>query len=169
MGKRAISIKVSKANEDLLGSRQPAGKVAGARHKVGGGIMKPEEIRSVIKQASNAWIAGDAETFAALFMPDGEFIVPGDRWIGQAEIRKVAADYALAYSDVKINIRRIIIDGNQSVVEWDWEDKENATGIRSQANDAIVVDFKNGQISRWREYIDTKSPTIVGESYLSQH
>jgi uncharacterized protein (TIGR02246 family) len=131
--------------------------------------MKPEEIRSVIKQASNAWIAGDANAFAALFMPDGEFIVPGDRRIGQAEIRKVAADYASAYSDVKINIRRIIIDGNQSVVEWDWEDKENASGIRSQANDAIVIDFKNGQISRWREYIDTKSPTMIGKSYLSQH
>ncbi len=120
--------------------------------------MKPEEIRLVIKQAGDAWMAGDANAFAVLFVPDGEFIVPGDRWRGQAEIRKVVADYASAYSDVKINIRRIMIDGNQAVVEWDWEDKENATGIRSKANDAIVVDFKDGRISRWREYIDTESP-----------
>lgn len=120
--------------------------------------MKPEEIRLVIKQAGDAWMAGDANAFAVLFVPDGEFIVPGDHWRGQAEIRKVVADYASAYSDVKINIRRIMIDGNQAVVEWDWEDKENATGIRSKANDAIVVDFKDGRISRWREYIDTESP-----------
>jgi uncharacterized protein (TIGR02246 family) len=120
-------------------------------------FMKPEEIRSLIQKAGDAWMAGDADGWAALFIPDGEFIVPGNRWVGQEEIRKAASDFASNYT-VKINIRRIIIEGNQAVVEWHWQDTEKATGRLSQADDAIVVDFQAGQISRWREYIDTKTP-----------
>ena len=122
--------------------------------------MKPDEIRAMIEQAGQAWVAGDADAFAALFTPDGEFIVPGKRLQGQAAIREVLARFAERYSDVRVDIRRTIIDGDQAVVEWYWEDTKNATGVRNRAEDAIVVDFKDGRISRWREYIDTKSPTL---------
>lgn len=120
--------------------------------------MKSEEMRSLIQQAAQAWMLGDADAFASLFVTDGEFIVPGNRWVGQAEIRQAAADFASTHSEVKISIRRMIIEGNQAVVEWYWQDKENATNRRTQADDAIVVDFKADRISRWREYIDTQTP-----------
>lgn len=119
--------------------------------------MKPEEIRSCIQQAADAWMTGDANAFAELFIPNGEFIVPGDRWIGQAAIRQVAADFAAAYSDVKIEIQHIVIEGNSAVVEWHWQETETATGKCGVADDAIAIDFQNGRISRWREYIDTQS------------
>lgn len=122
------------------------------------GFMKSEEMRSLIQQAAQAWILGDADAFASLFVSDGEFIVPGNRWVGQAEIRQAAADFASTHSEVKISIRRMIIEGNQAVVEWYWQDKENATNRRTQADDAIVVDFKADRISRWREYIDIQTP-----------
>jgi uncharacterized protein (TIGR02246 family) len=125
--------------------------------------MTPNEIRTMLKQASRAWVTGDADAFAALFTPEGEFTVPGKRWQGQAAIREVAAGFADRYSNVQIDIRRIIVDGNQAVVEWRWEDLKKATGVRSKADDAIVVDFEDRLISRWREYIDTQSPA-VGES-----
>lgn len=117
-----------------------------------------EEMRSLIQQAAQAWMAGDADAFASLFVTNGEFIVPGNRWVGQAEICKAAADFASTHSEVKISIRRIITEGNQAVVEWHWQDKENATNRRTQADDAIVIDFKDSQIRRWREYIDTQTP-----------
>ena len=41
--------------------------------------MEPANMRSLIKQAADAWIAGDGDAIAALFVPDGEFIVPGKR------------------------------------------------------------------------------------------
>jgi len=122
--------------------------------------MKPDEIRAMIEQAGQAWVAGDADAFAALFTPDGEFIVPGKRLQGQAAIREVLARFAERYSDVRVDIRRTISDGDQAVVEWYWEDTKNATGVRNRADDAIVVDFKDGRISRWREYIDTQSPAV---------
>ncbi len=119
--------------------------------------MQPEEIRSLVQQAADAWVSGNAEAFAALFTSDGEFIVPGDRWVGQAAIQQVAADFASAYSNVKIDIRRIIVEDDQAVVEWDWQETEKATGQHGSADDVIVIDFRDGRFSRWREYIDTQS------------
>ncbi|MGH2413850.1 MAG: nuclear transport factor 2 family protein, partial [Microcystaceae cyanobacterium] len=73
-------------------------------------------------------------------------------------IRQVLTDFVATHSDIKIDIQRIIIEGNQAVVEWNWEEIESATGRRTRANDAIVVDFQGNQIRRWREYIDTETP-----------
>jgi uncharacterized protein (TIGR02246 family) len=119
--------------------------------------MTPEQCRSIVQQAAEAWIAGDADTFASLFLTEGEFIVPHNCWVGLAKIRQVAADFATAY-EVKIEIRRMIVEGDRAVVEWHWSDREKATGKCNQADDAIVVDFREGKISRWREYIDATSP-----------
>jgi uncharacterized protein (TIGR02246 family) len=116
--------------------------------------MTRTEIETAIAQAVRAWIAGDGDGFASLFITNGEFIVPGDRWVGRDKIRQAVIDYASAYSNLKIEIRRIVVDGNFAVVEWYWEDTENATGKPNKADDAIAIDFQDGLISRWREYID---------------
>lgn len=120
--------------------------------------MKKQEIRTLIEKARDAWVAQDADTLAQLFTPDGEIIVPGQKWQGQARIREEVSRFAQQYSDVKINIRRIIIENNQATVEWYYEDTEKATSRRNKADDVIVIDFKDGRISRWREYFDTKTP-----------
>lgn len=116
-----------------------------------------QTIRSLIEQAKNYWIEGNAD-FASLFTVDGELIVPGYRWVGKEAIRQAVTDFATHTSSVKIEIHRIIIEGAQAVVEWDWEDTEKATGQKNPAHDAIVIDFIEGKIKRWREYIDTQTP-----------
>ncbi len=123
--------------------------------------MQSDELHSIINQAAHAWSTGNADLFASLFTPDGEFVVPGKIHRGREAIRQVTQSFADRYSDVKIDIRRIIIEGDQCVVEWYWEDTKNETGARSRADDAIVVDFKDGLISRWREFIDAKSPAVT--------
>jgi uncharacterized protein (TIGR02246 family) len=120
--------------------------------------MQPEAIRAIIQQAGQAWVTGNADAFAALFTTDGEFVVPGQRYQGTEAIRAVAAGFAATNSNVQVEIRRIIIDGDQAVVEWHWQDTETVTGKHSNADDAIVVDFQAGKISRWREYIDAATP-----------
>lgn len=119
------------------------------------------DMRTLIHQARDAWVAQDANALAQLFTPDGELIVPGQRWQGQARIRAEVIRFAQRHSDVKIDIRRIIIEGDQAAVEWYYEDTEKATGIRNKADDVIVVDFQAGRISRWREYFDTKTPASM--------
>jgi uncharacterized protein (TIGR02246 family) len=124
------------------------------------GVMKPEDIQQMIQNARNAWIVGDAEAWVALFSADGEMIVHGNRWVGQDAIRNAFTDFAAGSASVKIDIRRIMIDGNQAVVEWYWQDWDKV-GRRNQADDAIVIDFKANRIIRWREYIDNKTPTLL--------
>ncbi len=115
-------------------------------------------IRALINQARDAWVAGDANALSQLFTPDGVLIVPGQRWQGQARIRQEVSRFAQQYADVKIDIQQIMVADNRAAVEWHYEDTEKATGKRNQADDAILIDFKDGRISRWREYFDTETP-----------
>ncbi len=123
--------------------------------------MTPDFVRSRIEQAAASWVNGDAQIFAALFAPDGEFVVPGQRWVGVEAIQRAAADFASSHSHVKIEIQRILVDHQQAVVEWQWEDVETSTGKHTRADDAIVVDFVGDRIKRWREYIDSTLPSPV--------
>jgi uncharacterized protein (TIGR02246 family) len=120
--------------------------------------MKQEHVQSLIEKAREAWIAQDADALTKLFTPDGEVIIPGQFWLGERRIREEVIHFAQQYKDVKIDIKRIIIERNQAAVEWNYEDTEKNTGRRNQSDDVIVVDFKDGRISRWREYFDTKTP-----------
>jgi uncharacterized protein (TIGR02246 family) len=109
-------------------------------------------IRSTVERAKDAWVASDPDALAELFTLDAELIVPGQRWQGQAKIRSEISKFARQYTDVSIIIHRVIIDGDRAAVEWHYEDTEQATGKRSQSDDAIVIEFQNGLISYWREY-----------------
>lgn len=117
-----------------------------------------KDIPTLIEHARNAWVARDANAITQMFAPNGELIVPGQRWQGREEIRVGVARFTQQYVDVKIDIQRVIVEGNQAIVEWHYEDTEKATGVRNKAEDAIVIDFKDGLIDRWREYFDNKTP-----------
>lgn len=119
--------------------------------------LSRSSIESIIQTAGSAWVLGDADAFINLFTEDGEFIVPGQIYQGKEAIRSVMAEFSETHTNVQIDIQRIIIDGNQAVVEWHWQDTD-AAGKQTIAEDAIVVDFAGTQISRWREYIDEATP-----------
>ncbi len=119
---------------------------------------RQQDVESLIEKAREAWIAQDADALTQLFTPDGELMIPGQMWLGQGRIREEVTHFAQRYKDVKIDIQRIIVDHNQAAVQWHYEDTEKNTGRRNQADDVIIVDFKDGRISRWREYFDTKTP-----------
>ncbi len=121
--------------------------------------MNQQDIQILIEKAKDAWVVQDVDALAQLFTLDGELIVPGQSWRGQEGIREGLANFKQQYSDIKIDIQRIIIGANQAAVEWYYEDTEKVTGRRNKADDVIVVDFKDSQISRWREYFDTQTPT----------
>lgn len=122
--------------------------------------MQRAEIQNLIEQAKAAWVARDADALVQLFTPNGEIVVPGQRWQGHDRIYAEVTKFAQQHSDVKIEIRQIIIEGDRAAVEWIYEDTETATGIHNRVEDAIIVDFEFGRISRWREYFDTKTPAI---------
>ena len=124
--------------------------------------MSSDSIQLIIQQAREAWLTGNADAFAALFAAEGEFMAPGNRWVGPDQIHQAAAEYAAAYDVLTIEIHQIIQASDRAVVEWYWQDREKATGKETRADDAIVIHFHAGRIVRWREYIDAVSPQQSG-------
>ncbi len=125
-------------------------------------MVTPEQVTEIIQQAREAWMSGSGEAFASLFTPTGEFVVPGQKWQGQDAIRNVVTEFTSTHSNIVIEIRRLVFDHSFSdntcvVIEWYWEDTQRDTGAKTHAEDAIVVDFEDGKIRRWREYIDVDS------------
>jgi uncharacterized protein (TIGR02246 family) len=118
----------------------------------------PQSIQAIIDRARQAWLDGDAQSFAQLFSPTGEMIVPGQRWCGPAAILAAFQAYAEHYQVTTIAVHNLVIQGNRAMVEWTWKDQDKRTGFRSTAEDAIAVDIQDGQIQRWREYIDDTTP-----------
>lgn len=119
---------------------------------------QPNHIRTTIEAARNAWVRQDTNALVQLFTPDGVLIVPGQQWQGHDRIRQELDRFAQSSSHVRIEIKRIIVEGNQAAVEWYYEDVEKVTGNRNQADDVIVIDFEGDRISQWREYFDTTTP-----------
>lgn len=119
--------------------------------------MKPSDIEAIIQTAIAAWTEGKPDQFAALFAENGEFIVPGDRWVGPEAIRQVTAEFTEANA-VAIVVQNILIQGQHAAVEWHWQETNRSTGETSQAEDVTMIDIVDGKIQRWREYIDNRSP-----------
>ena len=84
--------------------------------------MNQQDMQILIEKAKDAWVAQDVDALAQLFTVDGELIVPGQCWRGQARIREGLANFKQQYSDIKIDIQRILIGENQAAVEWYYED-----------------------------------------------
>ncbi|NEO26573.1 MAG: nuclear transport factor 2 family protein [Kamptonema sp. SIO4C4] len=120
-------------------------------------MLPATELRTLIKIAADACQTKNAKAFASLFTATGELIIPGYRFVGKEEIEQVTHSYLGACESVTITIQRIIVEGNQAVVEWVWSSVEKETGKQTYAENAIVVNFKAGAIARWREYSDKKT------------
>ena len=115
----------------------------------------------MIQESRNAWVTGDAAAFAVLFTADGELIVPGQRWQGRRAIETETTNFLQQFW-VAIEIQKILIEGNQAAIEWDWQETPKAGGQTRQTQDAILVEFEAGHIRRWREYIDAETYRLDG-------
>lgn len=116
------------------------------------------ELRAIADRQARAWSASDVDAILADFAEDARFVVPGQVVQGKAQIRDFVSQHFADYSHIEIAIRRVIGQGKQASIEWQWQEQHRATGDRSQADDAIIFQLKNGKIVYWREYIDTQSP-----------
>lgn len=124
--------------------------------------MTHAAMRAAILNQIRAWELGDAEALAKGFTPDGEIMVAGKLIRGHEALRATVNRFASRHRDVKVTLRRIVFGENCAAVEYRWEDTKNETGARYVADDAVWVDFRDGQIARWREYWDSETPRSQG-------
>ena len=112
------------------------------------------KIKQMVERQIHAWESADSDKVIADFAEDSWFIVPGSIFRGKQQIKEVAKKYFSEFTDTKVTVKRIIVNGNEGTVEWSWSDKNKITGEESQAEDAIVFELEEGKIKYWREYID---------------
>ncbi len=116
------------------------------------------KIRQLVQRQAQGWETANSEQIIADFAEDSLFVVPGSTFRGKQEIKEVAESYFKQSTDTKIMIKRLIVNGNQGAIEWDWTEKDKETGKESKAEDAIIFELEGEKIKYWREYIDKESP-----------
>ncbi|MEP7358084.1 MAG: nuclear transport factor 2 family protein [Anaerolineales bacterium] len=116
------------------------------------------DMRAAILAQISAWEQGDAEALATAFAPRGEIVVSGKRITGHKALLDTVVRFAGRHRDVQVTIHRMLFGDDCAALEYRWEDTKIETGERYLADDAVWVDFKDGRITRWREYWDNETP-----------
>lgn len=122
-----------------------------------GGSLSEADVRKVFEQVIQAWETPDPDLLAEVYAENGAFSIPGETFTGPEAIRELAVAYT-AEHEIKVDLKRIIVVGDFAFAEWVWNDTDKSTGETSQFDEAIVVDFEDGKVLNWREYIDADTP-----------
>jgi len=112
-----------------------------------------EGARALVERQARAWENEDLEAIVADFAPDGVLVSPGGSWQGLDAIRAAAEGFFAGVTDVRIEVTRVLLDGDAGAAEWTWTERRS-DGTRRTAEDAVVFELRDGRIARWREYFD---------------
>jgi len=117
-----------------------------------------ENTRKVVGQFfERVGVGADTDAIASLFSEDVDWLVPGDEripWIGRKVGRAGVADFVRDLrrftTPIRVNVRRVVVDGENGVALLELETRVTNTGkiIRTEA----VFDFtvRAGLIVRFR-------------------
>ena len=118
--------------------------------------MTREEVWAFLQARARAWQASDLDAIEAGYAPDVVLIAPGGiRLEGLVTLRENNARYFAEYTDIRVDLKRVILDGDQGALEWTWSETRRSDGKRRSVDDAIVFELRNGKIVYWAEYFDT--------------
>ena len=122
-------------------------------------------IEDLINLHAQAWIDGDAAMLDAVLHEDVIFAYPGRRLNKQQTIEDLEY-FAKNFRDTKVYINKIIIDGNDLAVEWQFATTKISTGERQVVSDAIIGKVKDGKFVVWKEYLDGRVKLLQASGEL---
>ncbi len=113
-----------------------------------------EALRSVC----DAWEAGDPDAAAGLFAPDGVYEDPlyPEALTGPEAIRAGMVEGMGAIEDCRVTLDPVIEDGDRVLASGFFASKLRDGGARFDFPFAILVELRDGRISRLSEYFDTR-------------
>lgn len=111
------------------------------------------EIEQLVKNHAAAWETYNEELFLSTIADDIVFAYPGRR-LNKEELIEDYRFFHESFSDTKIYINEIIIDGDNVAVEWQFATTRNETGKREVVSDGIIGKVQDGKITVWKEYLD---------------
>ena len=117
--------------------------------------MTRDELHAFLLKRGHAWTEKDLDAIMADYAPDIVYISPFGRIGSLAQLRENNERYLAAYTDIRVDLTRLIVDGDQGALEWTWSETRVADGVRHSVDDAIVFVIRRRKIVYWREYFDT--------------
>jgi len=128
-----------------------------------------EFVINLVNEHAKAWETGDYELLDSLLHEDVVFAYPGRR-LNKQETLQDLLDFDESFTDTKIYINEIIIEGDDVAVEWQFASTNVKTGNRTSVSDAIIGKIKDGKIIMWKEYLDGRVSRmqITGELPLEE-
>lgn len=128
--------------------------------------LKNELGKALVYKHAKAWQTGDYGLLDLILHDDAVFAYPGRR-MSKQETLKELADYSKSFNNTKIYINKVIIDGDDLAVEWQFASTNIKTGNRTAVSDAIIGKIKDGKIIVWKEYLDGRVSRMQSNGSLA--
>lgn len=112
-----------------------------------------EAIIALVHEHARAWETGDVELLDKVLHDEVVFAYPGRR-LNKEETLEDLRVYKQLFTDTKIYIHTIIVQGEDVAVEWQFASTNTETGNRTAVSDAIIGRVEDGKIIMWKEYLD---------------
>jgi uncharacterized protein (TIGR02246 family) len=122
-------------------------------------------IRELVQRQASAWETGDETLLDEVLHDDVVFAYPGRRLNKEQALEDLRA-FRAAYSNTKVYIHTVVIDGDNVAVEWQFATTKNETGKREVVSDAIIAKVKDGKFISWKEYLDGRVKLMQAEGTL---
>lgn len=129
-------------------------------------IKNKEFAKELVNRHAKAWEKGDIELLDSILHKDIVFAYPGRRLNKQETLADIV-DYNKSFKDTKIYINKIIVNGEDIAVEWQFASTNIKTGNRTAVSDAIIGKIKDGKIIVWKEYLDGRVSKMQAAGNLS--
>ena len=123
-------------------------------------------IVKLVEDHAKAWETGDIGLMDKILHEDIIFAYPGRR-LNKTQTLEDLEYFRNNFNDTKVYINKIIIDGNNVAVEWQFATTEIKTGKRQVVSDAIVGEIKDGRWIVWKEYLDGRVKLMQAEGKLA--
>ena len=107
-------------------------------------------VESLVRQHAAAWEAGDTALLKAVLHEDARIAYPRRRVDRSTWLQEMDA-FSEAHADTRIHIHRIVVDGQDFAVEWQFATTDRLTGIRTAVSDAIIGRVRAGSIVRGKQ------------------
>lgn len=129
-------------------------------------IKNEEFAKELVSRHAKAWETGDFELLDLILHEDVVFAYPGRR-LDKQETLADLIDYNKTFKDTKIYINKIITNGNDLAVEWQFASTNIRTGNRTAVSDAVIGKVKGGKIILWKEYLDGRVSRMQANGTLA--
>jgi hypothetical protein len=128
-------------------------------------VAKKRVVTDMILDHARAWESGDEELLASLLHDDVIFAYPGRRLDKEGTLEDLRY-FRDNFTDTKVYINTIVIDGDDLAVEWQFATTKVDTGERQVVSDAIIGKMQDRKFIVWKEYLDGRVKLLQAEGLL---